>query len=147
MIDIDKIKEDLDEAFDGLIKGFNEQFEKSNKVFEKRSQEKLDRLLEEEKKDSKALSNIKSYSGYHLYSRYETTKKMEELGYEYFTAIHMANSKSYINTLDTAITELQEIIDDAEKESIKFIERINIDSMKKEVRRMKLAKYYLSNCE
>ena len=55
MIDIDKIKEDLDETLDGLIKGFNEQFEKSNKDFEKRSQEKLDRLLEEEKKRFKSI--------------------------------------------------------------------------------------------
>ena len=53
MVDVDKIKEDLDETLDGLIKGFNEQFEKSNKDFEKRSQEKLDRLLEEEKKIQK----------------------------------------------------------------------------------------------
>ena len=52
---LSKIKEDLDEAFDGLIKGFNEQFEKSNKDFEKRSQEKLDRLLEEEKKGFKSI--------------------------------------------------------------------------------------------
>ena len=52
---LSKIKEDLDEAFDGLIKGFNEQLEKSNKDFEKRSQEKLDRLLEEEKKGFKSI--------------------------------------------------------------------------------------------
>lgn len=147
MIDIDKIKEDLDEAFDGLIKGFNEQFEKSNKDFEKRSQEKLDRLLEEEQKNSKVTTSTLHSSKY-LYSKYQITNKMEELEYGYFTSINMANNaKSYINTLDSAITELQEIIDDAEKESIRFIERINIDSMKKEVRRMKLAKYYLSNCE
>ena len=151
MSDIKSIA-NLDDSFTQLNKEFDDYFKKSSEEFKKKSERRVEEILKAEAKDSKVSSAYAANAGNdgkgYLYSKYETTTNLQKIDMGYFVSIEMTyNKEENLKKLDKAIIDLQEIVEDAEKDSTLFIGKVKVDDLKKELKKLKLAKYYLSNCK